>query len=143
MFKITHARQTCLCFYFNPSARSEIPARERRATEICKGKQVLLLERHQKEKTSLKKCLRGELFNPNEGSTEGIAGDLISKAIEKPKERVLKAIGYSQEPNTKEMDPSPKRPQDKLRVSKHPENMATFGQRLFENVNEDEDDIPR
>ena len=143
MFKITHARQTCLCFYFNPSAGSEIPARERRATEICKGKQVLLLGRHQKEKTSLKKCLRGELFNPNEGSTEGVEGDLISKAIEKPKERVLKAIPYSQEPNTIEMDPSPKRPQDKLRVSKHPENIATLSQRLYENVNEDEDDIQR
>ena len=143
MFKITHARQTCLCFYFNPSAGSEIPARERRATEICKGKQVLLLGRHQKEKTSLKKCLRGELFNPNEGSTEGVAGDLISKAIEKLKERVLKAIRYSQELNTKQMDSSPKRPQDKLRVSKHPENIATLSQRLFENVNEDEDDIQR
>ena len=130
-------------FFFNPSGQSEIPARERRASEICKGEQVLLLERHQKEKTSLKKCLRGELFNPNEGSTEGVEGDLISKAIEKPKERVLKAIPYSQEPNTIEMDPSPKRPQDKLRVSKHPENMATLGQRLFENVNEDEDDIQR
>ena len=143
MFKITHPRQTCLCFYFNPSAQSEIPAQERRAAEICKGKQILLLERHQKEKTSPKKCLRGELFNPNEGSTEGVAGDLISKAIEKPKERVLKAIRYSQEPNTKEMDQPPKRPQDKLRVSKHPENMATLGQRLFENVKEDEDDRER
>ena len=143
MFKITHARQTCLCFYFNPSARSEIPARERRATEICKGKQVLLLGRDRTEKTSLKKCLRGELFNPNEGGTGGVEEGLISKAIEKPKERVLKAIRYSQEPNTKEMDPSPKRPQDKLRVSKHPENIATLGQRLFENVNEDEDDIQR
>ena len=130
-------------FFFNPSAQSEIPARERRATEICNRKQALLLDRHQKEKTSLKKCLRGELFNPNEGSTEGVAADLISKAIEKPKERLLKAIRYSQELNTKEMDSSPKRPQDKLRVSKHPENMATLGQRLFENVNEDEDDIQR
>ena len=130
-------------FFFNPSGQSEIPARERRASEICKGEQVLLLERHQKEKTSLKKCLRGELFNPNEGSTEGVAGDLISKAIEKPKERVLKAIRYSEELNTKEIDPSTKRPRDKLRVSKHPENMATLGQRLFENVNEDEDDIQR
>ena len=130
-------------FFFNPSGQSEIPARERRASEICKGEQVLLLERHQKEKTSLKKCLRGELFNPNEESTEGVVGDLISKAIEKPKERVLKAIRYSQELNTKEIDPSTKRPQDKLRVSKHPENMATLGQRLFENVNEDEDDIQR
>ena len=130
-------------FFFNPSGQSEIPARERRASEICKGEQVLLLERHQKEKTSLKKCLRGELFNPNEESTEGVVGDLISKAIEKPKERVLKAIRYSQELNTKEIDPSTKRPQDKLRLSKHPENMATLGQRLFENVNEDEDDIPR
>ena len=130
-------------FFFNPSGQSEIPARERRASEICKGEQVLLLERHQKEKTSLKKCLRGELFNPNEESTEGVVGDLISKAIEKPKERVLKAIRYSQELNTKEIDPSTKRPQDKLRLSKHPENMATLGQRLFENVNEDEDDIQR
>ena len=83
------------------------------------------------------------MFNPNEGSTEGVEEDLISKTIEKLKERVLKAIRNSQELNTKEMDSSPKRPHDKLRVSKHPENMATLGQRLFENVNEDEDDIPR
>ena len=89
------------------------------------------------------KCLRGELFNPNEGSTEGVEVDLISKAIEKPKERVLKAIRYSQEPKTKEMDPSPKRPQHKLRVSKHPGNIATLHQWLSENVNEDEDDIQR
>ena len=82
------------------------------------------------------------MFNPNEGSTEGVEADLISKAIEKGKEIILNAIRYLQEPNTKEMDPSPKRPQDKLRVSKHPENIATLGQRLFENVNEDEDDIP-
>ena len=83
------------------------------------------------------------MFNPNEGSTEGVEADFISKAIEKPKERVLKAIRYSQEPNTKEMDLSPKRPQDKLPVSKYPENIATLGQLLFENVNEDEDDIQR
>ena len=83
------------------------------------------------------------MFNPNEGSTEGVKGDLISKVIEKLKKLVLKAIRYPQEPNTKEMDPSPRRPQDKLRVSKHPENIATFGQRWFENVNEDEDDIHR
>lgn len=143
MFKIAHTRQTCLCFYFNPSAGSEIPARERLATEICKGKQVLLLGRDRTGKTSLMKCLRGELFNPNEGSTEGVEVDLISKAIEKPKERVLKAIRYSQEPKTKEMDPSPKRPQHKLRVSKHPGNIATLHQWLSENVNEDEDDIQR
>ena len=143
MFKIAHTRQTCLCFYFNPSARSEIPAQERLATQICKGKQFLLHGRDRTGKTSLKKCLRGELFNPNEGSTEGVETDLISKVIEKPKERVLKAIRYSQEPNTKEMDPSPKTPQDKLRVSKHPENIATLGQLLFENANEDEDDKQR
>ena len=143
MFKIAHQRQTCLCFYLYPSARSETPARERLPTEICKGKQVFLLGRDRTGKTSLKKCLSVGLFNPSEGSTEGVNVELISKAIEKTKERVLKAIRYSQEPNTKEMDLSPKRPQHKLRVSKHPENIATLGQRLFENVNEDEDDIQR
>ena len=127
-------------YNFNPSAQSEIPARETRASEICKGEQVLLLGRDRTEKASLTKCLRGELFIPNEGSTEGVEEELT---IEKLKERVLKAIRYSQELNTKEMDSSPKRPHDKLRVSKHPENMATLDQRLFENVNEDEDDIPR
>jgi len=102
-------------FFFYPSARSEIPARERLATG----------------KTSLKKCLRGELFNSNEGSTEGAEADLFFK--------VLEELKYT----SKEMDQSPKKPQDKPRVSKHPENKGTLGQRLFENVNEDEDDIQR
>lgn len=112
-------------FYFNPSAGSEIPARERPATG----------------KTRLKKCLRGELFNSNEGSTEGADADLFFKVLEEVKENFWKI--YSQKPSTKEMDQSPKKPQDKPRVSNHPENIGTLGQRLCENVNEDEDVIQR
>ena len=112
-------------FSFNPSARSEIPAQERLATG----------------KTSLKKCLRGELFNSNEGSTEEAEADLLFRVLEELKENFWKI--YSQKPSTKEMDQSPKKPQDKPRVSKHPENKGTLGQRLFENVNDDKDDIQR
>ena len=71
------------------------------------------------------------MFNSNEGSTEGAEADLFLK--------VLEELKYTSE----EMDQSPKKPQDKPRVSKHPENIRTLGQWLFENVNEDEDDIQR
>ena len=75
-----------MLFYFKPSVPSEIVARGPRATEaynraLLEGKgyvrrvPVMIIGQERTGKTSLKKSLKGELFNPNEGSTEGIQTD--------------------------------------------------------------------
>ena len=75
-----------MLFYFKPSVPPEILARGPRATEaynraLLEGKgyvrrvPVMIIGQERTGKTSLKKSLKGELFNPNEGSTEGIETD--------------------------------------------------------------------
>ena len=73
-------------FYFTSLAPSEILARGRPAIEayrraLLEGKgyarrvPVMIIGQARTGKTSLKKSLKGEFFNPNEGSTEGIETD--------------------------------------------------------------------
>ena len=73
-------------FYFTSLAPSEILARGRIATEayrraLLEGKgyarrvPVMIIGQARTGKTSLKRSLKGELFNPDEGSTEGIETD--------------------------------------------------------------------
>ena len=73
-------------FYFTVSAPSEILARGSLATEaynraLLEGKgflrrvPVMFIGQDRTGKTSLKKSLKGETFNPNERSTEGIETD--------------------------------------------------------------------
>ena len=73
-------------FYFISLAPSEILARGRPAIEayrraLSEGKgyarrvPVMIIGQARTGKTSLKKSLKGELFNPDEGSTEGIETD--------------------------------------------------------------------
>ena len=73
-------------FYFTSLAPSEILARGRIATEayrraLLEGKgyarrvPVMIIGQARTGKTSLKRSLKGELFNPNEGSTKGIETD--------------------------------------------------------------------
>ena len=73
-------------FYFTSLAPSEILARGRPAIEayrraLLEGKgyarrvPVLIIGQARTGKTSLKRSLKGELFNPNEGSTKGIETD--------------------------------------------------------------------
>ena len=73
-------------FYFTSLAPSEILARGRLAIEayrraLLEGKgyarrvPVMIIGQARTGKTSLKRSLKGELFNPNEGSTEGIETD--------------------------------------------------------------------
>ena len=73
-------------FNFTSLAPSEILARGRPAIEayrraLLEGKgyarrvPVMIIGQARTGKTSLKKSLKGELFNPNEGSTEGIETD--------------------------------------------------------------------
>ena len=75
-----------MLFYFKPSVPSEILARGSRAKEafnkaLLEGKgyirrvPVMIVGQERTGKTSLKRSLKGELFNPNEGSTEGIETD--------------------------------------------------------------------
>ena len=73
-------------FYFTSLAPSEILARGRLAIEayrraLLEGKgyarrvPVMIIGQARTGKTSLKRSLKGELFNPNEGSTKGIETD--------------------------------------------------------------------
>ena len=73
-------------FYFTLLVPSEILARGRLAIEayrraLLEGKgyarrvPVMIIGQTRTGKTSLKRSLKGELFNPNEGSTEGIETD--------------------------------------------------------------------
>ena len=73
-------------FYFTSLVPSEILARGRLAIEayrraLLEGKgyarrvPVMIIGQARTGKTSLKRSLKGELFNPNEGSTEGIETD--------------------------------------------------------------------
>ena len=73
-------------FYFTLLVPSEILARGRLAIEayrraLLEGKgyarrvPVMIIGQARTGKTSLKRSLKGELFNPNEGSTEGIETD--------------------------------------------------------------------
>ena len=73
-------------FYFTSLAPLEILARGRPAIEayrraLLEGKgyarrvPVLIIGQARTGKTSLKRSLKGELFNPNEGSTKGIETD--------------------------------------------------------------------
>ena len=73
-------------FYFTSLAPSEILARGRLAIEayrraLLEGKgyarrvAVMIIGQARTGKTSLKRSLKGELFNPNEGSTKGIETD--------------------------------------------------------------------
>ena len=75
-----------MLFYFEPSVPPEILARGSRATEaynraLLEGKgyarrlPVMIIGQERTGKTSLKRSLKGELFNPNEGRTEGIETD--------------------------------------------------------------------
>ena len=75
-----------MLFYFKPSVPLEILARGPRATEafsraLLEGKgyarrvPVMIIGQARTGKTSLKRSLKGELFNPNEESTEGIETD--------------------------------------------------------------------
>ena len=75
-----------MLFYFKPSVPSEILARGSRATEaynkaLLEGKgyarrvPVMIIGQERTGKTSLKRSLKGESFNPNEGSTKGIETD--------------------------------------------------------------------
>ena len=75
-----------MLFYFKPSVPLEILARGPRATEaynraLLEGKgyarrvPVMIIGQARTGKTSLKRSLKGELFNPNEKSTEGIETD--------------------------------------------------------------------
>ena len=75
-----------MLFYFKASVPLEILARGARATEaynraLLEGKgyarrvPVMIIGQARTGKTSLKKSLKGELFNPNEESTEGIETD--------------------------------------------------------------------
>ena len=73
-------------FYFTSLAPSEILARGRIAIDayrraLLEGKgyarrvPVMIIGQARTGKTSLKRSLKGELFNPNEGSTKGIETD--------------------------------------------------------------------
>ena len=73
-------------FYYTLLVPLEILARGPRATEaynkaLLEGKgyarrvPVMIIGQARTGKTSLKRSLKGELFNPNEGSTEGIETD--------------------------------------------------------------------
>ena len=75
-----------MLFYFEPSVPPEIIARGSQATEAynrallegrgyAKRVPLMIIGQERTGKTSLKKSLKGELFNPNEGSTEGIETD--------------------------------------------------------------------
>ena len=75
-----------MLLYFKPSVPLEILARGPRATEaynraLLEGKgharrvPVMIIGQERTGKTSLKKSLKGELFNPKEGRTEGIETD--------------------------------------------------------------------
>ena len=75
-----------MLFYFEPSVPPEIIARGSQATEAynsallegrgyAKRVPLMIIGQERTGKTSLKKSLKGELFDPNEGSTEGIETD--------------------------------------------------------------------
>ena len=75
-----------MLFYFEPSVPPEIIARGSQATEaynraLLEGRgyarrvPVMIIGQERTGKTSLKRSLKGELFNPNEGSTKGIETD--------------------------------------------------------------------
>ena len=75
-----------MLFYFEPSVPPEVIARGSQATEaynraLLEGRgyarrvPVMIIGQERTGKTSLKRSLKGELFNPNEGSTKGIETD--------------------------------------------------------------------
>ena len=75
-----------MIFYFTPSVPLDIQARGPVATEVynrelkegqgyARRVPIMIIGQARTGKTSLKKSLKGELFNPNEGSTEGIETD--------------------------------------------------------------------
>ena len=75
-----------MLFYFKPSVPSEILARGSRAKEAfnralleekgyIRRVPVMIVGQERTGKTGLKRSLKEELFNPNEGSTEGIETD--------------------------------------------------------------------
>ena len=86
MTKYKNSNVAVMLFYFKPSVPLEILARGPRATEaynraLLEGKgyarrvPVMIIGQARTGKTSLKRSLKGELFNPNEESTEGIETD--------------------------------------------------------------------
>ena len=86
MTKYKNSNVAVILFYFKPSVPLEILARGPRATEaynraLLEGKgyarrvPVMIIGQARTGKTSLKRSLKGELFNPNEESTEGIETD--------------------------------------------------------------------
>ena len=75
-----------MLFYFEPSVPPEIISRGSQATEaynraLLEGRgyarrvPVMIIGQERTGKTSLTRSLKGELFNPNEGSTKGIETD--------------------------------------------------------------------
>ena len=98
---------------------------------------VIIIGQDRTGKTSLKRSLKGELFNPFEQSTEGIETDSeeishigIEPSIKDPEE-------ISGKPITSGFCTS----KDDLLVPNIPEDIATLVQRLLDNDNENENDV--